>query len=166
MLQRYGRLPFWLETGLAWHFEYEVQQSIYCYPYRDGFVSITEHGGWDAVLKREFRRRKREPLRLEEFADWERGRFDDARAARSWGLVRFLATHHPEAVPAVLADLAALVREGGRVVHADGSWERIPGYEPPLEAQLAVFEERVCGDFLDQLSAYFAKGKGYRKPRE
>ena len=48
-LQRmYGRQPYWLLQGFAWHAEMELRRGIYCFPYRSGFVWAVEHTGWRA----------------------------------------------------------------------------------------------------------------------
>ena len=38
--RRYGAMPYWLDMGLAWFVEQEVQGDLYSFPGRDDFVSI------------------------------------------------------------------------------------------------------------------------------
>src|SRR5690349_12871019 len=47
---RFGRLPNWLMQGLAWHVELSVCGSIYCFPFRSGFVAKKEHRSWSQQL--------------------------------------------------------------------------------------------------------------------
>jgi len=151
---------YWLSMGLAWYMEMEQIDGIYCFPYRTGFVSSGEHENWNKLNENRLRRRK-EPLTMRELAALKRGTWDTNGAHLAWGVVSFLVRFHPEAMPEILDELYTLWDEQGRSEDGDGNWERIPGFEPDLKTQLAVFEKHVP-DFLSQLLKYFAKGKLYK----
>ena len=168
VLRRFGAQPFWLEMGLAWYFEYEILDAIYCYPYRDEFVWATEHTAWEGDLRRRFEARKDEPLAMRELADWTRGKFENDPAQLAWGTVRFLARHHPEELPKLLEGLRRVILEKGRITTKAGdftSWVLIPGFEPHPDDQVAVLRELVADDVLVRLSEFYRKGKRY-KPLE
>lgn len=159
-LRRFGQQPYWLAMGLAWHTEMEENKGIYCFPYRSGFVSSAEHENWNKLLENSLRRRK-EALTMRELAALKRGHWDTDGAHLAWGTVAFLVRFHPDALPEILDELYTLWDEQGRTENEDGNWERIPGFEPDLDAQLEVFQKHVP-DFLDQLLRFFAKGKLYK----
>ena len=161
-LRRIGRLPYWLGMGIAWHAEMEELDGIFCFPYRSGFVSASEHGQWDKALRNRFKSRK-EPLAISELTALRRGTFDLEQAQMAWGAVTFLTRHHPGALAEIGAELQRNWDERGRETRADGTWIRIDGFEPSDEDQLAAFERQVPG-FLTELQAFFVKGKGYKAP--
>lgn len=159
LLRRFGQMPFWLSMGVAWHVESEIQDGIYCFPYRDGFVWASEHGDWDRDLKQAFKKTK--SLGFDELASWKRGSYEPDKARTAWGAVAFLARHRPHALGPILEDLRLLRDEKG-IVHHGNSWERIPGFEVSAEDQLAVFRTHAGDDFLDELLRFFQKGKRYK----
>jgi len=161
LLERYGRLPFWLQTGLAWRIEQDVAGDIYCFPYRTGFVGVAEHDGWKSFLKSSFKKRKEEAdhVRIDEIGAWQRGRFVKEHAAHAWGTARFLVDRHPDALPHVLADLAAHRAEHEIETFEDGSWRLIPGYQVPLDEQQRILEHHVGADFRAELTEFFRKGR-------
>lgn len=161
--RRFGELPYWLQMGLNWHVEEELLGGIYCFPNRVGFVWATEHTSWDKDLRSEFKG-SRYPF-FENLADWRRGTYLGRQARQAFGFARFLAEHHTEELPQVLADLFHLRAVEGVTVQADGSWQLIPGWEPSYRAQTEVFE-RVLGEgILDEVVEYFVDGSRYKKPR-
>ena len=161
LLERYGQLPFWLQTGMSWQIEQEVAGDIYCFPYRSGFVGVLEHDGWKSFLKTRFKKRKKpdDYVRIEEIGAWKRGRFVEDGAAHAWGLARFLVDRHPEALPHVLSDLSQFRAENEIETFEDGSWRLIPGYEVPLEEQEAIFVRHVGEEFRAELTEFFRKGR-------
>jgi hypothetical protein len=159
-LREYGRQPWWLAMGLAWYVEDDVRGSLYSFPYRDGFVGVTEHGGWDKALKRTYK--KREAVAMDELAGWRRGAFDDEHARCAYGAAVFLARHHAEDLPAVLEELHATILREGRVTHPDGTWELIPDYEPPADSQREIVAKHLGPQWLDELLESFQKGRAYR----
>lgn len=159
-LREYGRQPHWLQSGLAWYVEHEVRDTLYCFPYRSGFVAVTEHSGWDKELKRIYK--KRDGVRMHELADFRRGTFDTTYALRAFGAATFLAEHHAERLPAILEELHATALKEGRVHHGDGTWDLIPDYEPPAEQQQAILARHLGPDWTDELFESFRKGRSYR----
>jgi hypothetical protein len=160
LLRRFGRQPFWLTMGLAWHVEYAVRGALYCFPYRDEFVGVTEHDDWDRMLRQRYK--GRDTLSMAELTAWKRGRWDREQALRSFGIGAFLAKHHADELPLVLDALREETLSKGRVTHADGSWELVPGYELSAEDQHAIFTRYLGEGWLDELLESFQKGKSYR----
>jgi hypothetical protein len=161
--RRFGELPFWLESGIAWHVEEQLMKGIYCFPYRNQFVFATEHSAWTSELASAFRRR--EAPFFEDLCAWQRGTYRGAQARQSFGFARFLAEHHSDVFGAVLDDLFDLRSRHGVVVHDDGNWELIPGWEAPAADQLAVFQRHLGEDVLSEVATYFEKGSKY-KPKK
>jgi hypothetical protein len=159
--RRFGELPFWLECGMAWHFEESLLGEIYCFPYRSGFVFASEHSSWTSDLATQFRG-KDEPF-FERLCDWRRGTYQGTQARRAFGFARFMAEHHREEFGAVLDGLFDLRSRDGVNVMPDGlNWELIPGWEPSADQQLAVFEEHLGEGVLSEVTRYFEKGKKYK----
>lgn len=161
LVQRYGQLPFWLQTGLSWQVEQDVAGDIYCFPYRAEFVGVGEHEGWKSSLRSAFRKRKdpEDFVSIEELGAWQRGRFVEEEVANAWGTARFLVQKRPDALPHVLADLSAFRAENEVRHYPDGRWERIAGYEVPLDEQLAIFERHLGEGFRGELTEFFRKGR-------
>jgi hypothetical protein len=130
---------------------------IYSFPGRDEFVSVHDHDGWKNDLKREFRKRRKEPLRLDEVAGWTSQRWNPHSAAVAWGLARFLAEQPPETLSAILEDLRLDVKQHGVEVHEDGSWQMVPGYTTPPERQDEILARHLGDDYLERVSDYFRK---------
>lgn len=172
--------PPWFALGFGWHVEEAVKESIYCYPYRAGFVWAAEHTGWDKRLRSDFgashRRKEKLPteLTMEEFADWDPSRtpatddpagqgFDHHRAGVSFGLVRHLATTRPGSLVEVARGFDAAIQEGWKVVISETEWTTDPNYRLPPAKQLEVLQ-RVEQDILPEVTEAFAKGKLKRHP--
>ncbi|MEM9380414.1 MAG: hypothetical protein AAGB93_10745 [Planctomycetota bacterium] len=150
----YGPMPTWLSVGLAWQVEMEVMGTIYSFPYRTEFVSVVEHEGWKAELKSRFRRRKKDDLRMDEFANWRINTWDEERASVGWGVADFLAQHRTDALPKIAEDFRLLYKDGFRWTNDDGTWGTNPTYQVPLEEQLRVMEEHTGDELLPTLTAY------------
>jgi len=157
--RRFGELPYWLEMGLAWHVEQSVMGDIYSFPGRNEFISVGDHAGWKNDLKREFRKRRKEPLRLDEVAGWTSQHWDGHAAAIAWGLAELLGKQPPEVLSAILEELRLDVKEHGVEVHEDGSWQMIPGYRTPLERQDAILARHLGDDYLERASDFFRSWK-------
>jgi hypothetical protein len=158
VLRRFGEQPYWLLSGLAWHVEWEIRDSIYCFPYRDEFIFAVEHTAWPGMLSRSHD--ERDSLTMKDFAGWKRGSFHVDYAVRAWGLACFLAREDPKATPAILEDLRLLRDHQSKVHHDDGTWERIVGYESSPADQQAVFERHLGEDFLARALRFFKQVRG------
>jgi hypothetical protein len=161
LLRRFGRVPYWVLQGWAWHAEIAVQHGVYCFPYRQGFVGIGEHGGWDKVLKQRWSG-STETLRMGQVAALVRGRWDDAAAIHAWGTVAFLDRWHRAELPKLLDELREAWDRGSRRDLGAGRWERVIGYEPPLDEQLAILARHAGDDVLAELQRSFAQGSSYK----
>jgi hypothetical protein len=144
-LSRFGQLPNWLVHAIAWEAEMTKDRSIYVYPYRDEFVSVTEHESWPLELAHEYKDRAKRPMQIEELTRWNRGTWNGSSARQAFGLVHFLAATKKSALPAVLADLRAQWEENNRKPGEDGTWTRDPNWAPAPEVQLAILRAR-CGE--------------------
>jgi hypothetical protein len=161
LLRRYGRVPYWVLQGWAWHAEIAVKRSIYCFPYRDGFVGIGEHGGWDKVLKKLWSGAT-QPLAMSDVAALVRGRWNDTAAQHAWGTIAYFDRWHRAELPKVLDDLREAWDRGSRRDLGEGRWERIIGFEVPLDEQLAILKAHAGDDVLAELQRSFALGSGYK----
>lgn len=155
--RRFGRVPNWIAMGIAWNVELETCGSIYCFPHRSEFIGVGEHGGWRSSLQRRFSRSDT-AFDPEEVFGWEAGRYDDQAAGLAWGTVSYLHATSPGSVGTVLEDLRLAIDAGGRVTSADGTWERIPDYEPTPAEQLELLRRRAGDEVAAELAAYFASG--------
>jgi hypothetical protein len=140
IVRSYGEQPYWLVTGLSWYVENEIRGGIYCFPYRDEFVWATEHGSWNADLKRIVKKSKLEFFG--QMVGWKRGTYDSDSAHLAWGFAAFLAEKHPGAIASILQDMHALREEKG-VVREGRNWQIIPGWEPSLEDQRTIVERHL-----------------------
>jgi hypothetical protein len=157
--RRFGELPYWLEMGLAWHVEQSVMGDLYSFPGRDEFVSVHDHEGWKNELKREFKKRRKEPLRLDELTGWTSRRWNGHSAALAWGFARFLTEQPPQSVSAILEALRLDMKENGVKVEPDGSWQVVVGYATPVEAQHRILAAQLGDDYLERVSDYFRTWK-------
>jgi hypothetical protein len=164
-LRRFGQLPFWLVQGIAWAVEWDMREALYCFPYRAEFVFESEHGAWLDDLENTFEERKDDPLGLDEVGGWTRGTFEAEPARRAFGLVHFLAEYRPETLSPFVEHLRVYRDEHGRRDLGDGSWERIQGYEVPVEEQQRALLEIAGDDVLEEATEFFWRGRRYRHPR-
>ena len=161
------QLPSWFLLGLAWHVEDTVQDSIYCFPYRSGFVSAGEHSDWGLTLANSFKpaRRKKDGkdavLSVQEFADWSPGGGDDFTAGRAYvafGVARYLAHEKPTAVQDLAAKFSAAIAKGSKVWTSATEWKVVPNYQVPAAEQLKMLNA-VESDLLAKVTEYFQKKK-------
>lgn len=162
MNRSFGVQPTWLRVAAAWRVEMEVQDDIYCFPYRQEFVGIGDHGGWAPALKTQFKKRKKKPLRMEEFATWRRNSWVEDQAHVSWGVVEYLANFQPGALPAIAEEFRVMFNEGFRTTDSDGTWTTNPRYEISIEDQAKVLAKYAGEEYLTDISEFFAKGRSYR----
>ena len=163
MWRRFGEQPIWVGLGVGWNVEFDVLKSIYCFPWRNGFVSVKEHGAWEADLRRDFSKREKQPLTMDELAAIRRGSFDSDQAALSWGTIRFLGQHHAAELPKLLVALHQLREKLGRVASEDGkSWTMAAEYELPAAEQKSAIERQVAPTAFEQASDWFRLGKKWK----
>ena len=155
VMRGFGQPPYWLAAGLSWYAELTVRKTVYCFPYRTGFVGVGEHGGWDAWLRSTFGDRKRDPVTMAELGALQRGTYEDDAARLAWGVVEFIARRHPQAFPALLEDLRLLRDLDDRVQAADGTWMRRPGYESPVEKQETLFRRHLGARFTEDIVGFW-----------
>lgn len=161
-LRRFGRVPYWLSMGIAWYVEMEQMDGVFCFPYYSGFMSASNHDNWDKALRNKLKKRE-EPISISELTALRRGTFQWDAAHMSWGTVAFLVRHHPGALAEICDELHRNWDEQGRETQSDGTWSRIPDYEPSEADQLAIFEQHVP-DFKAQLLRFFIEGSRYKAP--
>lgn len=159
LLRRVGRQPYWVLQGWAWHVELSVRRSLYCFPYRDGFVGVGEHSGWDRSL-RSMWSKAASPLAMSDIGALQRGGWDDRAAKHAWGAITYVDRFHPDQLPALLEDLRAAWDRGSRKDLGAGRWERDIGFELSPTAQLAVLHARLGPDVLEKLARFFTTGAG------
>jgi len=157
LAQRYGRVPRWLELGLGWQAEFDLFDTAYSFPQREGFVFRTEHANWDKSLRRQFRKREA-PLRMNEIHVVVDGVFRREEVTRSWGVAEFLVKRHPDAIAPLLLDLARDVRENGRRTEKGGGWSMIVDYETPAAVQEELLRRHVGEDVMEELLGFLSKG--------
>lgn len=158
LFEHFGRLPNWLMQGLAWHVEMSVCGSIFCFPFRSGFVAKKEHRSWSEQLKGVMISSAPDnPLRkltIDDLAGWKRGTYENDRALLAWGSASFLAKRHAEGLPLILEDLHALRDKESKITKPDGSWTMNPDYEVPAAKQLEILKSRAGDDFLVALERH------------
>lgn len=164
---RAGELPAWLLLGLAWHVEDTVCKSVYCFPYRNGFVSVGAHTDWGLWLANEFKKGRREKggkpalLSIDEFATWRpgsvAGEFEESKAYLSFGVARFLADEHPEKFREVLAAFDAAIEKGRVTWISANEWTTNPDFQLTSDEQLATLQG-LGDDVLDRATEFF-RGK-------
>ena len=130
-IERYGRQPHWLSQGIAWRIEQDVCKDVYCFPYRNGFVSKKEHRSWSKRLPQVMTARGERPLAMADLHGWKRNTWDANSAALASGAVDMLAKHYETEFSRVLAAFAARRVRDGRATESDGSWTVIGDYEIP-----------------------------------
>lgn len=137
-LRRFGQQPNWIVQGIAWEAEMALFESVYCFPYRDGFVFATEHTSWPSDLRIAFKDRAAKPLTIGELAGWQRGTWDAEAAPISWGFVRHLAEAQKSkerALSLLLEDLRRIRDEKDRQPTGANTWKRIEGWTMSAEDQ-------------------------------
>jgi hypothetical protein len=159
LYRRFGELPYWLELGLAWNVEQGVMGNLYSFPGREEFVSVDDHAGWRKELQRQFKSRRKQPLRIEELAGWSAPQWNGNAAALAWGMGQFLAQEPPAKLAAALEELRLDMKDNGVKVAEDGSWQVVPGYKTPAERQHAILARHFGDDYLERAGDFFRTWK-------
>src|SRR5262249_54032869 len=132
LLRRYGDLPNWFVQGYAWHQELALRGTIYCFPWRDEFVGVGEHSGWDKAVQQRYQSSSLKPA---DFMGWRRGKYLDPEAKASWAASTWLVLKQKEKLPGLLDQLHVFREEHGRVQDDPNSWRRDTNYEIPTTDQ-------------------------------
>ena len=159
-LRRYGLQPYWAELGIAWHFEVELLDGIYVFPYRNEFVWAVEHDAWPADLQSRFNQRKQGPLRAEEFCGWRRGNYEPTAARLSFGFMDYLARKRDPDLPELFEAFRLLREENGIRKTGEYSWERNRDYQIPVAEQEALLREHLGDDVFEEAAEFFRAGAG------
>ncbi len=159
VLRRFGTLPFWLEMGLAWNVEADVLGNVYCFPWRAGFVSASEHTGWHREVKKLISKRKMRELDLGLLAAWPRNTYDADLSRLAWDVVRYLSVEHEESLPGLLRAIAELHEANRWIQNDDGSETTDPTYELPAETQLASIAAVAGESFAADIIRWLRKQK-------
>jgi hypothetical protein len=152
LLRRFGELPNWFVQGYAWHVELAQLGAVYCFPWRDEFVGVGEHSGWNAALASTYRERDPAPG---DFQGWRRGAYRDHEARTSWGVVEFLLAREKAQLPALLDELRVFRDEHGRVPDGPNAWHKDRDYEIPPEDQERLLRRHLGPEYLARASAFF-----------
>jgi hypothetical protein len=163
-IERFGRQPHWLAQGIAWHIEQKVCKDVYCFPYRNGFVSRKEHKSWSKRLPLVMAARGDRALSATDLHGWTRDSWNADSAVLASGAVDMLAKHYSAELPKVLDAFMGLRNKDGRTTEADGSWQVIPNYEIPADQEQQILNESLGHNFLEQFERYARAPKRYRRP--
>lgn len=160
-LRRFGRQPWWLQQGVAWTLEIDLEKGVYCFPYRSEFIYEVEHGAWPDNIKGLYRVKGKDPkpLELDRLTDWSRSSFNEQAAWTAWGAAHYLIHEQGEYFPVFLRDLRRYRDQHDRIDNGDGTWQRVTGYEIPLEAMQQKLVDYFGEDVLTECGEYLGKGK-------
>jgi len=160
-LRRFGRQPWWLQQGVAWNVEIALEKGVYCFPYRNEFIYEVEHAAWPSNVKALYHRQGKDikPLDLERLTNWHRSSFNAQAALTAWGAAHFLINEHGDQLPVFLRDLHRFRDQHDRVDNGDGTWQRMLGYEIPLDSMREKLEQYFGADVLADAGKYLGKGK-------
>jgi hypothetical protein len=153
-LRRFGQQPNWVVQGLAWEGEIAFDGALYCFPYRKEFVGVGEHTAWPSDVRNMVKARGDKVLAVEEVSQWPRGRWDATAAKLAWGCVHYLVQQPGGKLSATLEELRQFRDVDDRRSKADGTWERVAGYEVPAETQLAVLKKHFGADVMKTASKF------------
>ena len=157
--EKFGTAPLWMRLGTGWFAEFEMTNSLHSFPYRDEFVFVVEHSGYENIVRNLFRK-ERKALDLHELNDCSPDAFSRDCAAMSWGFVTFLGRYYPGALPAILNDLYDYQKK-----HRRGGRDADEGFAP-TEEQIRVVEKHTSPQVWSLAAEFFQEGKRYKLPKE
>lgn len=157
-LRRFGQQPNWVVQGLAWEGEIAYDGGVYCFPYRKEFVFTAEHSAWPSEVKLQLKD-SADPIKLSDIANWKRGTWDNRAAKLSWGFTHQLLALAPGKMSLALEELRRVRDEKDRRPTSAGQWERIPGFDIPVDTQLTVVKKHFGGDILKIATNGMRSGK-------
>lgn len=158
LLRRFGRQPFWLQQGWAWHVEMDLCADVYCFPYRSEFVWASEHTGWDKALRDYANANTDTRFTAQDIGSLRRGAWDDRAAKLAWGTALYLDRQKQGALPLVLDELRQAWDSGSRRELGGGQWERDISFEVTPDAAAAILERHAGADFFAGLTQFFRAG--------
>ncbi len=157
---RFGTVPHWLERGVAWDVEFEVQNSVHCFPDRSGDFDNDQHKQWEQDLKNLWANRTNSALALEDMSLWEPGTYDETYAGMSWALVRFLHEYREDSLSPILHDLG--VYEANQTRESGASGRRIA---TPAMVTESVLRRYAGNEALAEVTEFFQRGNRYYPSR-
>lgn len=157
LLRRYGELPNWFVQGYAWHLEIALKNAIYCFPWRDEFVGVGEHSGWDRALQQRY---QSVHLKAGDFMGWKRGKYLDPEAKASWGVCEYLLAKEKAKLAELLDELRVFREENGRVQDDPSSWRRDTSYEIPVGEQHKLCTKALGEGYLVRATLFFRQELG------
>jgi hypothetical protein len=161
-MRRFGRQPYWLLQGWAWHVEQTVKARHLCFPYRSGFVGVGEHGGWDKGLAPDWSVDKSAQLAMKDIASMRRGVWDDRAARHAWGTLVFL---DPLPSRGLARDPRRLAHDLGQGLAARARRRTLGAHRRlrvPLEQQLKIMTTRAGESFLADVQGLFVLGSSFK----
>jgi hypothetical protein len=157
---RFGTVPHWLERGVAWDVEFEVQHSIHCFPDRSEDYDNNQHKQWEQNLKDLWRNRTGSSLALEDMAIWKPGTYDETYASTSWALVRFLQEYREDSLSPILHDLGAY--QANQTRRSASSGMKVP---TPATVTESVLRRHTGNQTLAEVAEFFQRGSRYYPSR-
>lgn len=86
-------------------------------------------------------------------------------AHMSWGAFEYLTRFEPESLPAVLEEFRLAREKLERADYPDGTWERDPNFELSTQLQVDILQAEVHEGIIEEFHEFFAKAKGYKRPK-
>ncbi len=156
LLRSFGQLPNWVTLGVAWVAEDTLRRGIYCFPYRDSFVGVSEHSSWSKTLKQ--RNKKQAHVDFALVSGWQRGTWDQDAAHYAFGVIRFFERAFPGSLTPFLTELRETYEEKRLEHFADGTWKINTSYEVSHEDQTMLLEATFGDSVFSDMASFFKKG--------
>jgi hypothetical protein len=160
LVQRGGRVPQWLVSGLAWEAEWDLGKGIWCFPSRNEFVFNVEHTAWQKLARDRAKcLNRKESFTTEALFALKRERFVREDAILAFGCGAFLARKHPKVIREFIAELSLDRSRGSYHDLGGGRWELNPSYSTSPERQLEILHELLGDDVLSDLTTWLQRLK-------
>jgi len=154
LLRRFGELPNWFVQGYAWHLEIRLQGGVYCFPWRDEFVWAVEHDAWPRDVEKRY---ETQHMKAKDFLGWKRGKYQNAEAQASWGMVEYLLVKEAAKLPDLLDELFVYREEHALIQDDPSSWRRDTEYEIPIPEQERLLTAHLGPEYLERATLYLRK---------
>ena len=153
IMRRFGRQPYWMVQGAAWHAEVELRRGIYCYPYRREFVFTVEHGAWTSDVRNRVKREfKKEVVGIGDIAGLRRGTWNSEAALMAYGTMAWLMEERSEQLVPLMHDLREAWETGSRIDLGGHDWKRDTSYEVPDDVLAALMLEHLGDGVFAELT--------------